>query len=538
MKILDCTLRDGGYYNNWDFDPSLVEAYLKAAAASGIDCVELGLRGFPQPGFFGAFAYTTESFLDRMELPAGPVYGVMVNAATILHSKRSVEDAVDALFVDANQSKVQLVRVAAHLDEVAACQDIAGRLKNKGYLVGLNLMQIGGCEHARLEALSATIAGWGNIDVLYFADSFGNMDGSKVARTVNTMRRAWTGELGIHTHNNMGAALQNTMEAHSLGVEWLDATVTGMGRGAGNTPTETLLASLAPLTDKYSASDIYELAVRFFAPLKKHYGWGDSLLYFLGAQNDVHPSYIQSLLSSSHSGAEEIIGAIDYLSRLEGSAKYDGETLQTALSLTDNSKTPEGMSDIRGLFADREVLLVGAGPSVEKYLDAIYTYIEDRKPIVVMINVHDTFDSGHVDYYCIIRNAKFLAESKKYRNINKAIVLPLHRFREDEMELLPTGAARLSYGIQVVEGEFEVKSDYCLVPNELTVGYALAAANAGGAGKISLVGFDGFDAGDPRQKEMSDLLALVHDACPGLEVQALTPTSYPVKLGSVYAPAD
>ena len=90
MKILDCTLRDGGYYNNWDFDAVIVESYLASMSAANIDYVELGLRNFPQDHFLGAFAYTTEDFINSLELPSGPKYGVMVDAKTILQSGVSV----------------------------------------------------------------------------------------------------------------------------------------------------------------------------------------------------------------------------------------------------------------------------------------------------------------------------------------------------------------------------------------------------------------------------------------------------------------
>lgn len=537
MKILDCTLRDGGYYNSWDFDAPLVQAYLQAVAAAGIDYVELGFRDLAQPGFYGPYAYTTESFLSRLVLPPGPQYGVMINAATVLKSKLDSDEVLDKLFVDASQSKLELVRIAAHLDEIERCQPITQHLKDKGYIVGINLMQIGGRKSSYIQDLGATIAAWGTIDVLYFADSFGNMDVAEVTRTVSALRETWQGELGIHTHNNMGLALQNSMAAYKLNVEWLDATVSGMGRGAGNTPTETLLASLASLSDKYRASSIYELSIRYFQPMKKDYGWGDNLLYFLGAQNDVHPLYIQNLLSGAYSGVDEVIGAIDYLSQLEGASKYDGATMQTALTLTDTNSEPEGSPAIRGLFAGREVLLVGSGPLVEKHLSEIYAYIEDRKPVVVIINVHETFDPKFVDYYCFVRNSKFLAESRKYHDITKPIILPMHRFAPEELDLLPEKTTRLAYGMKVSSGEFVIEDAFCILPYEVTVGYALAVAKTGSAERISMVGFDGYDPGDLRQKEMVDLLALVANAWAGFELRALTPTSYPIKLGSVYAPA-
>jgi 4-hydroxy 2-oxovalerate aldolase len=118
MKVLDCTLRDGGYYNNWDFPSDVVQAYLKAVAEAKIDYVELGLRDFPKDDFLGAYAYTTEAYLNAIELPLGPVYGVMVNAKTILSSSLTIIEAIDLLFVSASASKISLVRIAAHFSEV------------------------------------------------------------------------------------------------------------------------------------------------------------------------------------------------------------------------------------------------------------------------------------------------------------------------------------------------------------------------------------------------------------------------------------
>lgn len=143
MNILDCTLRDGGYYNDWDFDSDVVEQYLTRIAESRIDYVELGLRNFPKQGFLGAFAYTTEDFLNSLELPDGPVYGVMVDAKTILESGFDISEAVDLLFSPASESKVSLVRVAAHFHEVETSGPIVARLKELGYTVGFNLMQAG-----------------------------------------------------------------------------------------------------------------------------------------------------------------------------------------------------------------------------------------------------------------------------------------------------------------------------------------------------------------------------------------------------------
>ena len=89
IKILDCTLRDGGYYNQWEFSSNLVSDYLSVMAAYNVDYVELGLRQFTNDSYRGAHAYTTSQYLDRLVLPNGPMYGVMIDANTVLTKKLS-----------------------------------------------------------------------------------------------------------------------------------------------------------------------------------------------------------------------------------------------------------------------------------------------------------------------------------------------------------------------------------------------------------------------------------------------------------------
>ena len=80
IKILDCTLRDGGYYNNWDFDQDLVQEYLTAMSESNIDRVEIGLRSFVSGKYYGPFFYTTDDFLNEINIPKDLCVGVMINA--------------------------------------------------------------------------------------------------------------------------------------------------------------------------------------------------------------------------------------------------------------------------------------------------------------------------------------------------------------------------------------------------------------------------------------------------------------------------
>jgi 4-hydroxy 2-oxovalerate aldolase len=535
IKILDCTLRDGGYYNNWDFPAEVVDAYLYSMAAAKIDYVELGLRNFPKADFLGAYAYTTEVHVNSLVLPAGPVYGVMVDAKTILDAKMSIEDAIDALFVPASESKIDLVRVAAHFSEVELSGPIVKHLKKLGYLVGYNLMQAGGKADELIADKARQANDWGVVDALYFADSLGNMDAKEVKRIIIAIQTEWKGALGIHTHNNMGKGLDNTLTARDNGVTWLDSTITGMGRGAGNTQTESLLAILDKEESKYHSKSVYELVIRYFEKMQKYYGWGSSLLYFLGAQNHVHPTYIQNLLSNSHYGTDEIIGAIDYLSRLDGTTSYNGAVLNTALSFNTCDSVISGSTAIQSLFNDKNILIVTNAPNTVKYADAIELYIKTVKPIVISINITESISADLIDYYVISHNSKFLSDSNRYQQLDKPIILPKHRFSDSELDAL-SSSELVDFGLDIQANILTSNKTYAIIPYDITTAYVLAMLLESTPKSISTVGFDGFDSNDPRQQEMVVILELYNQLRLSLEVLSLTPTTYPMTKGSIYAP--
>jgi 4-hydroxy 2-oxovalerate aldolase len=534
-KVLDCTLRDGGYYNNWDFEPEVVTAYLKSIALSNIEYVELGLRNFAKSEFLGAFAYTTEKFIDSLDLPDGPIYGVMIDAKTILDSELSIEDAVNELFVPAEESRIDLVRIAAHFKEVENSGPIVKHLKKLGYTVGFNLMQAGGKESDSITDKARQANNWEALDVLYFADSLGNMDSAEVERIVKAIRLEWNGPLGIHTHNNMNKGLDNTITAGALGVTWLDTTITGMGRGAGNTQTESLLAILDKQGSKYNSKPIYELVIRYFESMQKKYGWGSNLLYFLGAQNDVHPTYIQNLLSNSHYGTDEIVGAIDYLSNLDGTTSYNGTILDTALDFTGNKSVVSGDLSIKGLFDDKEILIITNAPSTTKYAAAIELYINIAKPIVLSVNIVESISPDLINYYIISHNSKFLSDTDKYKMLNKPVILPKHRFNESELIKLEN-VEMIDYGLEVIKGKFVTNDTYVTIPYDITTAYVLGLLLESDVKSINAIGFDGYENNDVRQKEMNDIFLGYKSYNKSKPIVALTPTSYSICKGSIYAP--
>lgn len=212
LIVLDCTLRDGGYYNAWDFSHGLIDDYLLAMKGAQVDVVELGFRFLNNEGFKGACAYTTDDFLETLTIPSGLKVAVMLNGADLC-TDIGCFDALERLFPrPAAEAQVHLVRFACHFHELPKALPAAAWLNERGYRVGFNLMQIADRSHTEVQELTAMASDW-PIDVLYFADSMGSMTPDDTARMVGWLRKGWQGHLGIHTHDNMGLALANTLRA-------------------------------------------------------------------------------------------------------------------------------------------------------------------------------------------------------------------------------------------------------------------------------------------------------------------------------------
>ena len=142
FNILDCTLRDGGYYNNWNFEKELVNDYLNAINKAKIQYVELGFRTLDKKKIKGNTAYTTDAFINSLNIPKSLKIGVMVNASDFLQSNLNNEKACKLLFPETKNTKIKFVRLACHINEPFEIINAINWLKKKNFMVTINLMQI------------------------------------------------------------------------------------------------------------------------------------------------------------------------------------------------------------------------------------------------------------------------------------------------------------------------------------------------------------------------------------------------------------
>lgn len=529
--LLDCTLRDGGYYNAWDFPQELVEAYLEAMKAAQVDIVEMGFRFLKNNGFKGACAYTSDAFLRSLNIPEALQVAVMVNGADLL-TDLGLEATLERLFPEpAASTPVDLVRFACHFREVKQVLPAVGWLTERGYRVGFNLMQIADRSREEVLELARAARDW-PVEVLYFADSMGSMTPADTARIIGWLREEWEGPIGIHTHDNMGLALQNTLRAQAEGATWLDATVTGMGRGPGNARTEELVIEAQDLRSRpANLVPLMTLLRQHFQPMKEQYGWGTNPYYYLSGKYGIHPTYIQNMLLDSRYSEEDILAVIEHL-RQEGGKSFSTGTLDGARNFYQGE--PRGTWQPRSMLEGRDVLILGAGSGAQQHRAALEAYVRREQPVVIALNTHNGISEELIDLRAACHPVRLMADSEAHLALRQPLITPASMLPADLSGPL-SSKELLDFGISLDEGRFEFADSHCVSPSLLVLAYAMAVAAAGGASRVLLAGFDGYTPGDARNREVEEVLRLLEQTSGSPQVISVTPSRYKhLKQMSVY----
>ena len=293
-KILDCTFRDGGYQTNWNFSIPLVEEYLNLIHKLGIQIAEIGFRSaltLENQGS-GPFLFSDEKFLKSLSLPDTLQIAVMINSDEI----SEVKTEIDSLFPSAAESIVSLVRIASRISDVEKSHEIAIQLQGKGYKVALNLME-SSPELIRSEKFLQINIFLETFDYVFLADSFGILSPAEI-NEIDSIFKETRSDYGLHLHDNRGLAYANALIAEQNGVQWLDSTAAGLGRGAGNLRTEQLIIDSCGKETLLSTEFSQLLVLLQTLSEGSLEQWPKVLnpLYFLGARFNVHPNVVLKLI--------------------------------------------------------------------------------------------------------------------------------------------------------------------------------------------------------------------------------------------------
>lgn len=287
IKVLDATLRDGGLVNDFRFSDDFARALYQMNVSAGVDYMEFGYKASKNmfdPAKFGKFKFCNEEDLRAIvgEKKPGLKISVMADVGRTDYEKD---------IIDRKDSVIDMVRVATYLNEIPAAVRMVEHCAKMGYETSVNVMAISKAREEEIDS-ALEILGQSPVDIICIVDSYGSLYPEQVAKLTLTYLEA--GEkykkiIGMHAHNNQQLAFGNTIEAASWGASILDATVNGMGRGAGNCAMELLLGFLK--NPKFHIAPVLQFISDYMLPLKAQgVVWGYDIPYLLTGRLNEHPS--------------------------------------------------------------------------------------------------------------------------------------------------------------------------------------------------------------------------------------------------------
>ncbi|MEI7752541.1 MAG: aldolase catalytic domain-containing protein [Candidatus Omnitrophota bacterium] len=292
IKVLDCTIRDGGLMNNHDFDDRFVRAIYKSVSESGIDYMEIGYKNSRKlfPGDkYGAWKFCSDEDIRKVTegIPSKTKISVMVDV-----------DRVDLDDIKPKkESPVTMIRTACYVKDVDKAIFLANHFADKGYETAVNLMAISKVLEVELTECLQQLEKECKCNVVYLVDSNGSLYQETVEYLIKKAKSIIkTKEIGIHAHNNQQLAFGNTIEAIIHNANYLDSTIFGMGRAAGNCPTELLLGFLK--NPKFDIRPILDVISKEMIPLSKKVEWGYVIPYAITGILDEHPKSALELRES------------------------------------------------------------------------------------------------------------------------------------------------------------------------------------------------------------------------------------------------
>lgn len=286
IKVLDATIRDGGLCNNFEFTDEFVKELYNMNVKCGIDYMEFGYKASKSmfdPKAFGKWKFCNEEDIRAIvgDNPTSMKIAVMADVGRCDYKTD---------FLPKAESVIDMVRVACYIHQIPSAIEMIEWFHSLGYETTCNIMAVSQASTEQITQAFQMLVGT-NVDVIYLVDSYGSLypeNASELAKTYLSAVEGTGKLIGFHAHNNQNLAFANTIETMSYGVSFLDVTVQGIGRGAGNCATELLLGFLK--NPKYNVYNLLQFIEKYMLPLKEQgVMWGYDLQYLFTGLLNRHP---------------------------------------------------------------------------------------------------------------------------------------------------------------------------------------------------------------------------------------------------------
>ena len=419
--LLDCTLRDGGYINDWEFGHDNLVNIFERVVSSGVDVIEIGFlddrRSFDINRSIMPDTDSVEKIYGRLNRRNTMVVGMIdFGTCTIDNIRPCTESYLDG------------IRVIFKKDKMYPAMEYCRQLKELGYKVFSQLVSVTSYSDDELYEVVRLVN-----DVKPYAvsmvDTYGLLNPEELKHIMKIIDDNLDDDivLGFHAHNNFQLGYINATTVLDYDTDrdlLVDGTLYGMGKSAGNAPLELIAMYMNDkLCKKYVISEMQEAITSSVMDFQKRSPWGYQLFYYIAAANKVHPNYVSYLMNKqtlSITSVNEILQKIPADQKLEKNMQ-----LIEKLYLEYQSKECDDSEAIKRLGADlkdKKILVIGPGTSIVNFEGRIKDYIVEKNPAIIAINyIPATF---HPDYLFITNNRRFLQSiTKLHDSENKDIKL-------------------------------------------------------------------------------------------------------------------
>jgi 4-hydroxy 2-oxovalerate aldolase len=286
LKVLDCTIRDGGLMNESRFDDATVKAVYRACVEGGIDYMEVGYKASKK--LFARDKYGDWRFCDEDDVRRVVGDNATNLKLSVMADAEKTDYHTDIL--PKEKSVIDMIRVAAYIHQVPTAMDMVKDAHDKGYETCINIMSVSNVLERELDS-ALEILCQSEAKAIYLVDSFGALYGEQVdylMRKYLSFAKKGGKEVGVHMHNNLQLGFSNTIQGIVQGANFIDATMAGLGRGAGNCLMELLIGFLH--NPKYDLRPVLECVQNSIEPMRASLGWGYSIPYMITGFMNRHPN--------------------------------------------------------------------------------------------------------------------------------------------------------------------------------------------------------------------------------------------------------
>lgn len=475
IQVLDCTLRDGGYINDWHFGRRTIAAILDKLERAHIDIIECGfLTGMvqdPERSLFGSAA-DIQAVLPQRERKAMYVAMIAIGEKELHPAKLAPCDG----------KSITGIRLTFHQDEIDQAVEWAKIIMGKGYEVFMQ--PVGTVFYTDIELLQLVE----RMNALhpyafYIVDTLGSMYRNQVSHRFYLINENMRPDirLGFHGHNNLQLAFSNAQVLGKIQTKRtliLDSSVYGMGRGAGNLPTELITQYINQnIESRYDVTMVMDIYDEYISAIRKEYEWGYAVPYHIAASKVCHPNYASYLINKQTLTMKDIDKIIQSIPE-DYKVLYDRGLIERLYTQFQSRKIDDStaVTRIADMIGGRKVLLLAPGKSLVTAYDSLMEFIQAENPFVITVNFLDA--QFHMD-------ACFLSNHKRVDAIRQ----------ESAVHPLPV---ILTSNISGADGENRLYVDYDSCTND----DEMVADNAGlmllkllkrcGVSQVYLAGFDGF----------------------------------------------